>query len=159
MANCPLCYVTGKGCPAQDYISQHHLLLNVVLLLLLMNEMGVTVVCVTYGACLRVTFGPCLLVTCLFALRSAFSSFPWSAHSAEDWFLQTAIPQTSCLALTRFSQPGHLQDTVGREPGWTQDISTLISLLQVTSLLSQLLTNSPSFMSQLLSSLLCSSDR
>ena len=50
---------------SQDDISQQPLLLDVVLLLLLMNEMGVTVVCVTYGAC--------LLVTCLFALRSTFS--------------------------------------------------------------------------------------
>ena len=50
------------------------------------------------------------------------------------------FPRLPALALTRFSQPGHWQETGGREPGRTQDISILISLLQVTSLSSQLLT-------------------
>lgn len=115
MASCPLCYVTGKGCPAQDYISQHHLLLNVVLLLLLMNEMGVTVVCVTYGACLRVTF-VCLSLACL-PSDPLSHCFPDLLILQRTGSCKLQFPRLPALALTRFSQPGHWQDTVGREPG------------------------------------------
>lgn len=93
----------------------------------------------------------------MYYCRSTSWPSPCSAHSVGGCLCQLQFPMVIALVLVRLT--GKCWQVVGgREERKRQDILALIFLLRVTSLWSQLLTNSCSPMSQLPSNLLCHSE-
>ena len=86
-------------------------------------------ICVTYGSYLSLAYLPSDPLPC---------PFPTLLILYRTGSCKLQLPRLPALALARFSQPGHWQETGGREKGRRQGISALIFLLQVTSLWSQL---------------------